>query len=122
MSRRNARYFRHGLFPQLVVFEAVARLGSATRAAEELHLAQPTVSTQLAKLSRALDLTLHEPDGRGLRLTAAGRALAAACGELIDLVERTERTLCPYRKGCNAAVLSLAIQQDTHGHETRNNE
>ena len=28
------RFFRHGMFPQLMVFEAVARLGSVTRAAE----------------------------------------------------------------------------------------
>lgn len=118
MSRRNARYFRHGLFPQLVVFEAVARLGSATRAAEELHLAQPTVSTQLAKLSRALDVTLHVPDGRGLRLTEAGQALAAACGELIDLVERTECTLSAYRESRDAAVLPLTLQRETHGGET----
>jgi DNA-binding transcriptional LysR family regulator len=48
MSRaRLRRYFRHGLLPQLMVFEAVARLGGVTRAAEELHLAQPTVSMQL---------------------------------------------------------------------------
>ena len=52
------RYFHHGLFPQLVVFEAVARLGSVTRAAEELHLAQPTVSLQLKKLARTLELAL----------------------------------------------------------------
>src|SRR4051812_28611988 len=45
MSRtRLRRYFRHGLLPQLIVFDAVARLGSVTRAAEELYLAQPTIS------------------------------------------------------------------------------
>ncbi len=38
------RYFRHGTLPQLAVFDAVARHASFTRAAEELHLAQPTVS------------------------------------------------------------------------------
>ena len=48
---RLRRFFRHGLLPQLLVFEAVARLGSVTRAAEELHLAQPTVSLQLKKLA-----------------------------------------------------------------------
>src|SRR5690242_19101263 len=37
------RYFRHGLFPQLLVFVAVVRLGGVTRAALELHMAQPTV-------------------------------------------------------------------------------
>ncbi len=37
---------RHSTLRQLEVFEAIARLGSFTRAAEELHLTQPTVSMQ----------------------------------------------------------------------------
>ena len=91
------RYFRHGLFPQLMVFEAVARRQSVTRAAEELHLAQPTVSTQLKKLSETLGLTLLEQQGRGLRLTPAGRELQAACEDLIGLIERTEERLAALR-------------------------
>jgi hypothetical protein len=77
------RYFRHGTFPQMVVFEAVARLGSVTRAAEELHLAQPTISTQIKKLAQSLDVALFEQQGRGL-LTPAGRELQQVCGELPD--------------------------------------
>lgn len=91
------RYFRHGLFPQLMVFEAVARRQSVTRAAEELHLAQPTVSTQLKKLSETLGLALFEQHGRGLRLTSAGRELQTACGELVGLIERTEERLAALR-------------------------
>jgi DNA-binding transcriptional LysR family regulator len=87
------RYFRHGLFPQLMVFEAVARRQSVTRAAEELHLAQPTVSTQLRKLSETLGLTLFEQRGRGLQLTPAGRELQTACEDLIGLFERIEERL-----------------------------
>ena len=45
------RFFRHGFLPQLMAFEACVRLGSVTRAAEELSLAQPTVSCMLRKLS-----------------------------------------------------------------------
>lgn len=91
------RYFRHGLIPQLMVFEAVARLRSVTRAAEELHLAQPTVSTQLRKLSDSLGLALFEPRGRGLAPTAAGGELREACEELVALLERTEARLAPLR-------------------------
>ena len=98
MSRATLRrYFRHGLFPQLVVFEAVARLGSVTRAAAELHLAQPTVSMQLKKLSRSLELRLFEPDGRRLKITPAGEALLAVCRELIALFQRAEQTLAVFR-------------------------
>jgi len=91
------RYFRHGLFPQLMVFEAVARLRGATRAAEELHLAQPTVSTQLKKLSDGLGLALFEQRGRSLEPTPAGKELRAACEELIALLERTEARLAALR-------------------------
>lgn len=116
MSRAHARrFFRHGLLPQLLVFESVARLGSVTRAAEELHLAQPTVSTQLKKLSRTLGVTLYEPNGRGLRLTPAGRALAAACDELIAVVERTESTLAAFREGAQEEGLRLAAEPEARG-------
>lgn len=67
---------------QLEVFEAVARLGSVTRAAEALHLTQPAVSFQLRELTAAVGHRLTEPHGRGLRLTQAGRDLYEACEEL----------------------------------------
>jgi DNA-binding transcriptional LysR family regulator len=68
-----------------------------TRAAEELHLAQPTVSTQLKKLSETLGLTLLEQQGRGLQPTSAGRELQRACEDLIGLIERTEERLAALR-------------------------
>ena len=112
MSRaRLRRYFRHGLFPQLIVFEAVARLRSVTRAAEELHLAQPTVSMQLKKLSSALDLTLFEPDGRGIRLTPAGEELRGACGELVRLFGDIDDRLEPFRRK-GSEVLRLAAEPE----------
>jgi LysR family transcriptional regulator, low CO2-responsive transcriptional regulator len=66
------RYFRHGMLPQLMVFEAVARLGSFTRAGDELCLAQPTVSVQVRKLSETLGLPLVKSSGRRVELTEAG--------------------------------------------------
>jgi LysR family transcriptional regulator, low CO2-responsive transcriptional regulator len=99
MSRaKTRRFFRHGLLPQLFVFEAVARLGSVTRAAEELHLAQPTVSIQLKKLATTLEVTLFQQQGRRLRLTAAGQVLREACDELLHCVARAEAKLEPFRR------------------------
>lgn len=69
------RYFRHGMLPQLMVFEAVARLGSFTRAGEELCLAQPTVSVQVRKLSETMELPLFLQSGRKVVLTEAGSEL-----------------------------------------------
>ena len=54
------RYFRHGTLPQLHLFEAAARLGSLRRAAEELHMAQPTASVQIRKLTETIGVPLFE--------------------------------------------------------------
>ena len=48
------RYLKHGTLPQLRVFEASVRLGSLARAAEELHMAPPTASVQIKKLTETI--------------------------------------------------------------------
>jgi len=87
------RYFRHGTLPQLRVFEAVVRHGSFTRAGEELHLAQPTVSVQIRKLTETAGLPLLETAGRRVQPTAAGRALYEACHDLFDTLACIEDVL-----------------------------
>ena len=115
MSRAKLRrYVRHGLLPQLFVFEAVARLGSVTRAAEELHLAQPTVSTQLKKLSDALEVQLFEQRGRRLHLTAAGHALREVCDELMHCLARAEERLAAWRAPQTETLLLAAEPQARH--------
>ena len=57
---------------QLKVFEAVARHLSFSRAAEELHLTQPAVSTQVKKLEEHAGLPLFEQLGKKIHLTPAG--------------------------------------------------
>jgi LysR family transcriptional regulator, glycine cleavage system transcriptional activator len=57
----------------LRAFEAVARLGSVTAAAEELHVTSGAVSRQIKLLEEDLGMVLMERDGRGIRLTAAGK-------------------------------------------------
>ncbi len=63
----------HLTLRQLQVFEAVARLASFTRAAEELHLSQPAVSMQIRQLEEAAELPLFEKLGKQIHLTEAGR-------------------------------------------------
>jgi len=63
---------------QLRSLEAVVRLGGVGRAAKALHLAQPTVSTQIKELSAALGLVLFEQHGRNLAPTAVALRLADA--------------------------------------------
>jgi DNA-binding transcriptional LysR family regulator len=87
---RLRRFFRHGLIPQLIAFEACVRLGGVTRAAHELSLAQPTVSGLLRKLSEAVgEPILHARAGR-IELTDAGREVAILCQEVLGSLNRFE--------------------------------
>jgi len=90
---RLRRYLRHGTLPQLVAFEATARLGSCSRAAELLHQSQPTVSIHIKKLSESLGQTLIERDGRGVRLTEAGREVYETCREIFSTFEALDERL-----------------------------
>lgn len=65
----------HLTLRQLKVFESVARLGSFTRAAEELHLSQPAVSMQVKQLEESVGLPLFEQLGKKIYLTDAGREM-----------------------------------------------
>jgi len=78
---------------QLRAFEAVARLGSVTGAAAELHVTQPTVSVQLRELAAAVGEPLFEPAGRKLRLTQAGEALQQTVGEITSCWARFDARL-----------------------------
>lgn len=70
---------------KLRIFAAVARLKSFTRAAEHLHMTQPTVSQQLATLEAQFGTALIERDTRRLRLTPAGETLLPYAEELLTL-------------------------------------
>ena len=90
----------HVTLRQLRVFETVARRGGFTRAAEELHLAQPTVSVQVKQLADAVGLPLFEQVGRKIFLTDAGRQLYATCRQLFEVWSRFEMSLADL-KGLN---------------------
>lgn len=92
---RLRRYFRHGTFPQLVAFEACVRHGSVTRAAEELSLAQPTVSCLLRKLADTVGGPLLVSQDRRMEPTALGRELLALCEEIFEAVGRFDERRDP---------------------------
>jgi DNA-binding transcriptional LysR family regulator len=77
---------------QLRYFLAVVDAGSVHRAAEQLYVAQPSVSQALRTLERDLGSLLLHRTGRRLVLTAAGRALIAPAREVmrgLDLARAT---------------------------------
>lgn len=102
------RYLKHGIFPQLSVFEAVARFGSYTRAGEELYMAQPTVSVQIKKLTETVGLPLFEQIGKCAHLTDAGRELYAVCQEIFQKFNDVEDRFASLR-GLESGRLCLAV-------------
>ena len=96
--KRLRRYLRHGLMPQLAAFDAVMRLGSVTLASQALHLAQPTVSGHLRKLSDALGVALFHCDGRRMLPTAPAQALHEGTRDLFTTLHGIECALAPWRE------------------------
>ena len=72
-------------FRQLKTLHTVAKLGSVSRAAEELRLTQPAVSLQIRLLEDGAGAPLLQRVGRGIQLTAAGEILARYALEILDL-------------------------------------
>ncbi len=75
---------------QIRSFLAVAENEHVSRAAASLHLTQGAVTQQVHNFERALGLRLLERDGRGIRLTDAGREMAATCQAALRSIEVVE--------------------------------
>ncbi len=87
------RLIRHVSLRQLQIFASVVRLDGYTRAAEALHLTQPTVSMQVKKLSETIGHPLLERVGGRLQTTSVGAEVYAAAqsvlGSMASLGEST---------------------------------
>lgn len=102
---------------QLKVLAAVARNGSVTEAARELHYSQPSASHHLARLESATGVKLVQRVGRGIRLTPEGRLLANRAIEIIgrldaaatELAAQAELRTGRVRLAANASVLSTIV-------------
>ena len=99
---------RHATLRQLQIFEATVRLGSFTRAAEELFLTQPTVSMQTKKLADAMGLPLFEHVGRNFKPTEAGMELYQSCRRIFETLSNLEMKLADL-KGIKSGRLRLGV-------------
>lgn len=99
---------RHATFRQLQIFESIYRLGSFTRAAEELFLTQPTVSMQLKKLADSIGLPLFDQVGRSVVPTEAGKELYQACRQVFEILSNLEMKIADLQ-GLKRGRLRLAV-------------
>src|SRR5438552_5186027 len=92
---------------RLRVIDAVARHGSVTAAARELHYSQPSVTHHLARLEAETGAQLLQRVGRGIRLTQAGQLLADRAAEIIGRVDAADAELSAH-VGLRAGKVRLA--------------
>ena len=91
---------------QLHTFVALARYEHAGRAAEAIDLSQGAVSQQVRLLESTLDLQLFDRDRRRLRLTDAGRRIAAAAGVALQDARAVE-DLADFIRGLKTGGVSI---------------
>jgi len=98
----------HITLRQLQVFEAAARLGGYTRAAESLHLSQPAVSMQIRQLEAQAGMPLFDQIGKKVHLTDAGRTLYNHAQSILAQVNEAQLELEEMR-GVRRGQLNITI-------------
>jgi DNA-binding transcriptional LysR family regulator len=93
---------------QLKVFETAARHLNFSRAAEELHLTQPAVSTQLKLLQQHAGMKLFEQLGKKVYLTPAGAELLRYSRAIIELFRQAGEAMAT-RQGVSGGTLNVAV-------------
>lgn len=93
---------------QLKVFETVARHLSFSRAAEELHLTQPAVSTQVRQLEGHVGLPLFEQLGKKIYLTPAGIEMLHYSRSIMQQFREAEDAMSQL-KGISGGRLNVAV-------------
>jgi DNA-binding transcriptional LysR family regulator len=98
----------HATLRQLKVFESVARHLSFSRAAEELYLTQPAVSTQVKKLEDHAGHALFEQFGKKVYLTPAGTELLRISRAIIQQFESAEAAMARLH-GVSGGKLNVGV-------------
>lgn len=88
---------KHATLRQLAALHAVARLGSVSRAANDLCLTQPAVSNQLRLLEESAGTPLLERKGRGVRLSSAGGVMATYAARILELWREAGEEMAAHR-------------------------
>lgn len=77
----------------LKYFLTVAQTNNITKAAEQLHITQPTLSRQIMDLEAELDVKLFDRENRRLQLTKAGIIFQQRATTIVQLLHQTENEL-----------------------------
>ena len=94
---------------QLRYFQVIAEEGQITKAAQQLHMAQPPLSHQLKLLEEELGVKLVERENRGIILTGAGRLLLNRGEQIIELLDTTVKELKELNEGYTGTLSIGAV-------------
>ena len=94
--------------PDLRTFVAVAETASFSRAAEQLHMAQPAISQRIKRLERDLGGAVFSRSTRRVELTESGARLLERARFLLDEVTRTEEEIRQLSSG-HAGLVSVGF-------------
>lgn len=95
-------------------FQAVAELGSLTRASEKLFIAQPPLSLQIRQLEEEIGTPLFERHARGVSLTAAGTLFLASAQSILEQVERSKHQARRVGEGVGGQVSIGFVPSASH--------
>ena len=95
-------------------FLAVAQEGNITRAADILHLTQPTLSRQIMDLERELGVTLMLRGKNGLTLTDDGTFFRQRAQEIVELADRLEKNFAQ-RQGSVSGMVVIGASETAGG-------
>ncbi len=106
-------------YHHLLYFWTVAKEGGVSKAAEVLHLAQPTLSSQIKKLEKSIGQDLFERSGRSLTLTETGQLVFRYADEIFGLGReladvlhnRTDEDKSRFHVGVQGALPKLAVYE-----------
>ena len=91
----------------LVVFEAVARLRSFSKAAQELHVSQPAISYQIKALEEYFDVCLIDRSGPKLAPSYEGELL---CQDLSDAIQLMQRGVSRLRASLSSQAIGISVR------------
>lgn len=89
---------------QLLYMLTVAECGSVTRAAQKLHLAQPSLSNQIIHLEEELGVALFDRSNKQMLLTDAGRTFAANAKRILNDIHRLSETMQDYAQSTRGRI------------------
>ncbi|AZN42568.1 LysR family transcriptional regulator [Paenibacillus albus] len=93
---------------QLRYFLATAKLEQMTKAAEQLNIAQPSLSKTIARLEEQIGIPLFDRNGRNIRLNAYGQAFLKRVENVFIELEEAERELRDMA-GLDRGIITLAV-------------